>query len=220
MHDPWETLQGNEIEEVVDLSNKTITTVHRYFKNRDMQTMLAIAETVKNQVTHFSQYVRLAVSLRKPGMTDRHWDQVSEKMGMDIRPKEGFTLTSVIDLGLKKHEDFCEEVGERAYKEYQIEVNLSRMQKAWEGVDFDVLPAKGTETYLLGGFDKIQTLLDEQILQAQAMQLSPFKKPFEEEIEEWVKTLMLVQDTIEEWAKCQVSWMYLAPIFDSKDMST
>ena len=59
MHEPWETLQGNEIEEVVDLSNKTITIVRRYFENRDMQTMLTIAETVKNHVTHFSQYLRL-----------------------------------------------------------------------------------------------------------------------------------------------------------------
>jgi len=35
-----------------------------------------------------------------------------------VRPHEGFTLTTVIDMGLKKYEDFIEEVGERAYKEH------------------------------------------------------------------------------------------------------
>jgi dynein heavy chain len=33
-----------------------------------------------------------------------------------------------------------------------------------------------------------------------------------------VKTLMLIQDIIEEWGKCQVAWMYLSPIFESKDI--
>lgn len=49
-------------------------------------------------------------------------------------------------MGLKKFEDFIEEVGERAYKEHQIETKLNEMEKAWEDVAFDVLPAKGTDT--------------------------------------------------------------------------
>ena len=81
------------------------------------------------------------------------------------------------------------------------------------------MPAKNApDTSILGGFDKIQERLDDHIVQAQAMQFSAFKKPFEERIDEWVKTLMLIQDIIEEWGKCQVSWMYLSPIFDSKDI--
>jgi len=35
------------------------------------------------------------------------------------------------------------------------------------------------------------------------MQFSPFKKPFEAEIEQWNLKLMLVSDTLEEWVKCQ-----------------
>lgn len=50
------------------------------------------------------------------------------------------------------------------------------------------------------------------------MSFSPFKKPFEEEIEVWSAQLMLVSDTLEEWVKCQGQWMYLQPIFDSPDI--
>ena len=46
-------------------------------------------------------------------------------------------------------------------------------------------------------------MLDEHIVTSQAMQFSPFKKPFEAEIEAWATTLMLVSDTLEEWVKCQ-----------------
>lgn len=61
-------------------------------------------------------------------------------------------------------------------------------------------------------------MLDEHIVTTQAMIFSPYKKPFEEEIEEWNNTLMLVSDTLEEWVKCQGQWMYLQPIFDSPDI--
>ena len=61
-------------------------------------------------------------------------------------------------------------------------------------------------------------MLDEHIVNTQAMQFSPFKKPFEEQIEAWCTKLMLVSDTLEEWIKCQGQWMYLQPIFDSPDI--
>ena len=89
-------------------------------------------------------------------------------------------------MGLKKYEDFCEEIGERAYKEHLIETKLNEMEAAWEDVDFEVLNAKNTDTYILGGLEKIQNILDEHIVSSQAMQFSAFKKPFEERIEDWV----------------------------------
>lgn len=76
---------------------------------------------MKKNIDEFKPFVPLAVSLRKDGMKDRHWDQISAKVGFDIRPTEEFTLTSVINAGMIKHIDICEEVGEKAYKEFHIE---------------------------------------------------------------------------------------------------
>jgi len=50
------------------------------------------------------------------------------------------------------------------------------------------------------------------------MQFSPFKKPFEDEINDWCNKLMLCSNTLEEWIKCQGAWAYLQPIFDSADI--
>jgi dynein heavy chain len=77
---------------------------------------------------------------------------------------------------------------------------------------------KTTTTNFIAGFDDAVTMLDEHIVTTQAMNFSPFKKPFEKEIEEWNGKLMLVSDTLEEWVKCQGQWMYLQPIFDSPDI--
>jgi dynein heavy chain len=51
------------------------------------------------------------------------------------------------------------------------------------------------------------------------MLFSPFKKPFEHRIMEWFNTLKRISDIMEEWAKLQVNWMYLQPIFDSPDIA-
>lgn len=51
------------------------------------------------------------------------------------------------------------------------------------------------------------------------MQFSPFKKPFEERIQNWNDKLKLMGDIMEEWLKCQSQWMYLQPIFDSADIA-
>jgi dynein heavy chain len=151
-------------------------------------------------------------------MKDRHWDQISEKVGFDIRPKEGFNLTSVIDAGMMKFTEFCEEVGERAFKEFNIEKSLVKMQGDWKDCNFNLPQFKTTTTNFIAGFDDAMAMLDEHIVTTQAMNFSPFKKPFEKEIEEWNGKLMLVSDTLEEWVKCQGQWMYLQPIFDSPDI--
>ena len=76
------------------------------------------------------------------------------------------------------------------------------MKKEWEGMNFLLPRFKTTNTCTIAGFDDAIAILDEHIVTAQAMQFSPFKKPFEQEIEEWCGKLMLVSDTLEEWVKC------------------
>lgn len=117
-----------------------------------------------------------------------------------------------------KNVDDCMEIGERASKEFQIEKLLGEMMKQWEEINFDVVPYKSI-TYIIRGFDDIGAVLDEHIVNTQAMQFSPFKKPFEDELINWNNSLKRMSDILEEWGKCQMNWMYLQPIFDSADIS-
>jgi dynein heavy chain len=50
------------------------------------------------------------------------------------------------------------------------------------------------------------------------MSFSPFAPQFASEIDMWNNKLILVQDTLDAWLKCQGQWMYLQPIFDSPDI--
>jgi dynein heavy chain len=132
LNDTWEQLNATDLDNTFESSNKIISQVLRYFKEKDLPKIQKIAETMKKNIDEFKPYVPLAIALRKEGMKDRHWDQISDKVGFDIRPVEGFTLTSVIDAGMLKHLEICEEVGEKAYKEFHIEKSLTKMMGDWK----------------------------------------------------------------------------------------
>ena len=96
MTQPWEELDAPDLETTWENCMKVINTTFRQFRDRKQEDMLKIAEQIKKGVDDFKTTVPLAVALRKEGMKERHWDALSEKTGFDIRPDEGFTLTSVI----------------------------------------------------------------------------------------------------------------------------
>lgn len=121
-------------------------------------------------------------------------------------------------MGMVKHNQVCEDVGERAGKEYHIEKSLKKMKDEWEPQMFRTPDFKKSGTQTISGFDEAINLLDEHIVTAQAMTFSPFKGPFKEEIDEWLTIMLTVSDTLEEWVKVQSNWTYLQPVFDSADI--
>ena len=132
----WDKLDAVSAEKFVDEGSRTLQGVIRFFKERDMGPVLKIAETIKKQIDEFKPKVPLMVALRKNGMKDRHWKQISEAVGFEVKPDEGFNFQKALDIGLLKSVDACVEVGERAAKEYGIELMLSDMKGIWEKVNF------------------------------------------------------------------------------------
>lgn len=81
-----------------------------------------------------------------------------------------------------------------------------------------MVPYKDTGTSIIGGTDDIQALLDDQIVKCQAMNISPFVKPFQERSVKHEATLQTLQDMLDAWLQCQATWLYLEPIFSSDDI--
>jgi dynein heavy chain len=61
---------------------------------------MKIAEQTKTDIDEFKPLVPLAVALRTDGMKDRHWQVISEKVGFEVKPYEGFTFHNCIQMDL------------------------------------------------------------------------------------------------------------------------
>lgn len=212
-------INGEEIETFVEANWSSIQKALKQFEKLNVKGCSSIASTIKDDIAAFRPHVPLILSMRNPGMHDRHWSQINQEIGMTFRPDRGMKLSYVLGLGLEKHIDAISRIGETAGKEYQIEKTLNLMEEQWSGVNLTIVDYRETETYVLKGVDEIQALLDEQITTTQAMQFSAFKKPFEERINRWERTLSTVSDVLDEWIQVQRSWLYLQPIFDSPDIN-
>ncbi|KAM8930485.1 dynein axonemal heavy chain 1 isoform 1-T1 [Pelodytes ibericus] len=217
MNDPLTAIDAEQLEKNVMESYKAMHKCVKYF--RDIPACQDVAQDIKGRIEEFKPYIPLIQGLRNPGMRNRHWEILSEKIQITVKPKANLTFTRCLEMKLQDHIESITKVAEIAGKEYSIEQALDKMENEWTSVMFNVLPYKETGTFILKSPEEASQLLDDHIVMTQSMSFSPFKKPFEERISTWEGKLRLTQDVLEEWLTCQRSWLYLEPIFSSEDIN-
>ncbi|KAM9362199.1 LOW QUALITY PROTEIN: dynein axonemal heavy chain 1 [Symphorus nematophorus] len=217
LNDPLSSIDPEQVERNVTDAHKTMHKCIKQFKEiPDCQMMATI---ICSRIEDFRPYILLIQGLRNPGMRSRHWEMLSERIKMKVKPKANLTFSRCLELGLQNHVDDIAHVAEVAGKEYTIEQALEKMEQEWSTIDLDVLPYKETGTYILRSPEEVSQLLDDHIVMTQSMSFSPFKKTFEGRINTWESKLRMTKDVLEEWLTCQCSWLYLEPIFSSDDIN-
>lgn len=164
LYDDFSELNAGKMEETVDNSVKTMAQVIRLFRDKDLPGILKIAESVKGEVDEFKPFVPLALALRTEGMKERHWEAVSEKVGFEVKPYQGFTFNRCLEMGMQNYMEQIVDIGEKAGKEYNIETTLAKMKRDWEIIDFNLIAFKNTGTFSVTGFDDAMAILDEHIV--------------------------------------------------------
>lgn len=178
---------------------------------------LKICARMIQTIKDFRIGVHVVTIMCNPALRERHWLEMSEVAQMDLQPDAGTTLRKIIDYNLECLDD-CEIISIGACKELQLQQNLDAMTHEWDNVNFSIAEFKNTGITILSSIDDIQALLDDHIIKTLGMRGSAFVKPSEEEVKNWFNKLIRVQSTIEQWGKVQSSWLYLLPIFSSKDI--
>ncbi|CAH1159888.1 unnamed protein product [Phaedon cochleariae] len=148
----------------------------------------------------------------------RHWKDMSDIAGFDLTPNAGTTLRKITMMGLEPDLDKYDVISSGATKERELYKNLTKMQAEWVDILFKVSTFKETGIPILTALDDIQVVLDDHILKALTMRGSIFVKPYETEVRAFYDKLVRINKTIDEWGKVQSQWLYLLPIFSSKDI--
>lgn len=123
----------------------------------------------------------------------RHWQQLSEELGMQVLPKPSLTFAKCLEMGLQDHTEAIAKVAEIASKEFSIEQALDKMESEWVPIALDIVAYKETGTFIMRCGDDTAQLLDDHIVMTQAMSFSPYKKPFESRITSWEGKLRTTQ---------------------------
>jgi dynein heavy chain len=221
---PWEQVDAIGAQNFVEDGSRILGQVARTFKDKDPLTynnQISLAETYKKQIDEFKPKVPLLVALRSEGMQERHWKEISKRTGKYIDPTDSkFNFEWVLNHGFLADTNTCQEVGERASREYRIKKNLDEMILRWNDLEFKTIPYKNSNTmFLIQGFDEVETVLDEHMSILGAMVVNPYNKFYEKEILEWKDKMVEVSQSLDEWRRFQSKWAYLQPIFDGGDIS-
>ncbi|XP_006876041.1 PREDICTED: dynein heavy chain 3, axonemal [Chrysochloris asiatica] len=216
MNGPLYLLNAEEITEEIGSMWRTVYKLTKTLV--DVPAPKRLAESVKIKIDKFKQNIPILNISCNPGMKERHWQQISEIVGCEIKPSETTCLQNMLEFGLGKFIEKLEPIGAAASKEHSMEKNLERMKLDWVNMMFNFVKYRDTDTNILCAVDDIQLLLDDHVIKIQTMCGSPFIKPIETECRKWEEKLVRVQDILDAWLKCQATWLYLEPIFSSEDI--
>ncbi|XP_053132344.1 dynein axonemal heavy chain 3 isoform X3 [Hemicordylus capensis] len=216
MNGPILQLNAEEITEEVGNMWRTMYKLTKTLS--DLPGPKRLAENVKFKIDKFKQHLPVLSIACNRGMKDRHWEQISDIVGYEIRPDETTCLLNMLEFGLSKYIEKLEPIGAAASKEYSLEKNMEKMKSEWANICFTFVKYRETDTSILSAIDDIQLLLDDHIVKTQTMCGSPFIKPIENECRRWEEKLVTMQEILDGWLKCQSTWLYLEPIFSSEDI--
>ncbi|XP_012866608.1 PREDICTED: dynein heavy chain 3, axonemal [Dipodomys ordii] len=216
MNGPLFLLNAEQIAEEIGNMWRTIYKLTKTLA--DVPAPRRLAENVKLKIEKFKQHLPILSISCNPGMKDRHWQQISEIIGYEIKPTETTCLLNMLELGFGKYIEKLEPIGAAASKEYSLEKNLEKMKSDWVNMTFNFIKYRDTDTSILCAVDDIQLLLDDHVIKTQTMCGSAFIKPIETECRKWEEKLVRVQEILDNWLKCQATWLYLEPIFSSEDI--
>ncbi|KAL1506671.1 hypothetical protein ABEB36_005994 [Hypothenemus hampei] len=216
MDNPIMNIDADAIEGTVTDMYKMMVRLTKVFA--EIEAVQKVAIDIRAQIDEFKPLIPLLQCLRNPGMKQRHWDKLSEEIGLDVAVTPTTTFSSMLNVGIEMYADDIKKVAEIATKEYAIDQTLEKMMASWEENCLDIQPYKNTGTYIMKISEEQQQMLDDHIVLTQQLSFSPFKGPFEEKIDHWEDKLRTTADVIEEWMDVQKQWMYLEPIFTSDDI--
>lgn len=86
MYGDWFSIDADSCERFVEDAVKALNLSIRYFRDKEIIHILKIAENTKSQIDEFRPKVPLLMALRKNGLRDRHWEQISNKVGFKVYP--------------------------------------------------------------------------------------------------------------------------------------
>lgn len=87
---------------------------------------------------HFSPVLPVVVNLRNQGLQTRHWDQIHELIGFEIKGRPEITLGELIEKKVTQFHEEITGVATSAVQEGVLEEMMEKVSAMWEKTEFEV----------------------------------------------------------------------------------
>ncbi|XP_067122198.1 dynein axonemal heavy chain 7-like [Centruroides vittatus] len=177
---PMKNVDAELIEHDISSILRTLFKLERTFS--DVPDPLKIIMKVKADIDEFRKHMPLIQTICNPGLKDRHWEEMSNLIGFELKHTEETTLDDMFEYHIEEYIPHIAGISDVATKEYNLEKSYLKMKQEWENTRFILGIHGDTETNILLSVDDIQQMLDDQIVKTGTMISSPYIKPFENDI--------------------------------------
>ena len=129
MTGPFDEIDGVGLEDVVDRFNKGVTKAYKQFEKQGNTACMDIASQVRSQIADFVPHVPWIMAIRNQGMRERHWIELSEKVGTELNPENGdFTIQGAFDMELFKHTELLQKLEIKPGKKIRLKSSWMKWQ--------------------------------------------------------------------------------------------
>lgn len=182
-----------------------------------------VALLTSNKIEKFMKNIPTMKIVSTKGLADRHFEKITKILELpqgSFKVDSNTTFKMIQNFDFGSHLEEINEVSMAAAREFSNFKMLEKMEKEWENVKFELKEKTEQQTYILmgGAIEVIETLLEDQILNIQAMKGSPFAAVYIERINKWDDWLNRAQEIIKVWLEVQKFWIALEPVFGSADI--
>ncbi|XP_025191999.1 LOW QUALITY PROTEIN: dynein heavy chain 6, axonemal-like [Melanaphis sacchari] len=174
---------------------------------------------INEKVQSFKTKMSIIAMLRNPNLKNHHWIKIEQILGTKFPTNQTLTLKILEELNVFSYGTEIMEVSGQASSEATLEAILKKIEDSWKIVDLIVLPYKNThDIFILGSLEEVQLTLEEANINLNTLISSKHVVMIRSRVEEWINSMNIMNDVLNEWIMCQNNWIYLESIFSAPDI--
>ncbi|CDJ27241.1 LOW QUALITY PROTEIN: dynein beta chain, flagellar outer arm, putative [Eimeria mitis] len=182
---------------------------------------LQACDKLLQAIASFQKMLPLMKTLTHPSFQAKHWQELAARLNVEASGEEqAISLNTLLQKGLPEATQAVEVIGSSAMREFRTKACFQKMRGAWRALRMELVNL-GNEALgrkMLKGFDAVNSLIEEHQASVQSLQASQLVGGVEVQAREWLRKLSDLETLCSLLEACQVSWVYLTPIFDYPEM--
>ena len=180
---------------------------------------VSIAFGLRDRVQHLNAEMPFISRLRHAGIRSRHWREIEDLIGFDVRPVLDLAVKDVLAMDFAGKKDALGAILTRALSEYALEFSLDTMVSQLDSMQFIVEAFQDKQIVEQVSTERILEIIDEQYVEVQKLMLSPHKGPFVTRSTDWIEYLQDLNSFVDLLMACQSKYLYNLPIFTAGDVA-